>query len=359
MQCGLPDLALLLSVISFSYGWLLIRKLITEFEYNPLIVNSITMLSGGFLALITSVCIEKTPFISEAVPFFALLSIIIFVSNIVCHTWYTVLLKKYSQTFLILGSLLCPFFTQFYRAILFYEAFSWNYCCGFLIIFTCLLLYFLEEKKLLILKKNSTKQYYSERILMLMLFCSAFSLIANENLRDKEVVKGFLKKMFVEDQELHKKALEFASNSQENVEMVLQKFGIKEQNFNQCTMLEKIICIHGWPKLSEFGKEAAFFAWIIVQHADHNVEFQKKCLKRIKQLIKEDEAEKRCFAYLYDRIQINQNKLQRYGTQIDYKTGLPKPLEDPLHVNERRTDMGLESLEEYLEFYKKHAARSR
>lgn len=196
------------------------------------------------------------------------------------------------------------------------------------------------------------KKKHDAKKILLFLFCASFILKADENLKDKEVVKSLLKKMFIEDQELNMRALEYSKSSQENIENALQKFGTKEQNINHCKILKKIISIYDWPKLSEFGKEAAQHAWIIVQHADHNIKFQQECLERMEQLVVGNEIEKKYVAYLFDRVQVNQNKLQRYGTQIDYKTGLPKPLEEPVYVNERRTQMELESLEEYLVFYK-------
>lgn len=153
---GLPDFALLCSVISFSYGWLLIRKLITELHYHPFLINSITMTCGGLLALFTSLSIEKTPFVTEFFPFVTLISVIILVSNIVCHNWYALLLKKYSQTFIVLGSLLCPFFTTFYGA-LFNKAISWHYYCAFLIINISLFLYYREEKKIVHSKQNLSR----------------------------------------------------------------------------------------------------------------------------------------------------------------------------------------------------------
>ncbi len=151
---GLPDCALLCSVISFSYGWFLIRKLITEFAYTPFMINGISMTCGGILALVTSLCVETSPYITQALPFILPLAVLILISNIVCHNWYTVLVKKYSQTFVVLGSMLCPFFNAFYTAFLYNEMLSWHYFCGFFVTLMCLFVYYCEERMLFSVEQN-------------------------------------------------------------------------------------------------------------------------------------------------------------------------------------------------------------
>lgn len=55
-------------------------------------------------------------------------------------------------------------------------------------------------------------------------------------------------------------------------------------------------------------------------------------------------------AVLVDKILILEGKSQRYGTQFVMKKGKPEilSLEDAGQVNERRTSLGLNSLDEYV-----------
>ncbi|MQA83904.1 MAG: hypothetical protein GEV03_04530 [Streptosporangiales bacterium] len=55
-------------------------------------------------------------------------------------------------------------------------------------------------------------------------------------------------------------------------------------------------------------------------------------------------------AYLTDRVAINRGRRQTYGTQISCADGraVTKPMVDPERVDERRRDVGLQPLEEYL-----------
>lgn len=59
------------------------------------------------------------------------------------------------------------------------------------------------------------------------------------------------------------------------------------------------------------------------------------------------------YAYLYDRVAVNTGRMQRYGTQPTWQceddgSMQLKPLEDPARVNDRRAEMGLNTVEEGL-----------
>jgi uncharacterized protein YoaH (UPF0181 family) len=122
--------------------------------------------------------------------------------------------------------------------------------------------------------------------------------------------------------------------------------------------LKEIVQQYGWPGISLVGKDGAQAAWLLVQHADADREFQKVCLERMEAL-PDGEVEKQAVAYLTDRVLVGEKKPQRYGTQMgnDFK---PAPIEDPDNVDERRAEVGLPPLAEYIrmsrEAYKKLSA---
>lgn len=105
---GLPELALILSITSFCYGWIAIRTLIIHLNYHPALINGITMLGGGMLSLGATVTLETSPYITNISGFIALLPIVIVVSNLMGHTLYAYLLNYYSLTLLQLGYWLIP-----------------------------------------------------------------------------------------------------------------------------------------------------------------------------------------------------------------------------------------------------------
>jgi len=112
--------------------------------------------------------------------------------------------------------------------------------------------------------------------------------------------------------------------------------------------LRRIVVQYGWPTISMVGSEASSDAWLIAQHADHDLSFQKECLVLLKNVATGEIALDN-IAYLEDRVLTAERKPQLYGTQFQ-GMGLdlrPQPIEDEIHVDERRKQMGLGSLEEY------------
>jgi len=112
--------------------------------------------------------------------------------------------------------------------------------------------------------------------------------------------------------------------------------------------LKEVVSKHGWPGRSLVGAEAAGGAWLLVQHADADPAFQRKCLDLMEALpageIKPDNL-----ALLTDRVLLAEGKKQRYGTQFENKAGkwVPRPLEDPDQVDARRAKVGLGTLKDY------------
>jgi len=96
------------------------------------------------------------------------------------------------------------------------------------------------------------------------------------------------------------------------------------------------------------GVEASNDAWLVAQHADHDLAFQKECLALLKNIPREDISLNN-IAYLEDRILVTEHKPQLYGTQFQGRGSelKPQPIEDEAHVDERRKAMGLGTLEEY------------
>ena len=106
---------------------------------------------------------------------------------------------------------------------------------------------------------------------------------------------------------------------------------------------------HGWPTIAEVGEEGSGNAWLLVQHADQDVDFQERCLKLLEAAVGRGEAERKHLAYLHDRVAMHRGRPQRYGTQFMQRDGGLEPyeLEDPARVDEWRAEAGLGTLAEY------------
>ncbi len=79
--------------------------------------------------------------------------------------------------------------------------------------------------------------------------------------------------------------------------------------------LGEIIAEFGWPTRSMVGKQGALAAFLIVQHADHDPDFQARCLPMLVEAAEHGEVSKGHVAYLTDRVRVKQGKPQLYGTQ--------------------------------------------
>jgi hypothetical protein len=155
--------------------------------------------------------------------------------------------------------------------------------------------------------------------------------------------------MYEEDQEARFKFIDAGNQDFDEGKMILEKM-----DQEHLSRLKVIIEQFGWPGFRIVGPEGTEKMWLLVQHCDWDIEFQKMCLQLLKEAVTEEDAPKRHLAYLMDRVLINEGKPQLYGTQVQITDGeiLLSPVEDPDHLDERRKSMGLSPFAEYLSFLK-------
>ncbi|MGG2461702.1 DUF6624 domain-containing protein [Streptomyces sp. RGM 3693] len=107
--------------------------------------------------------------------------------------------------------------------------------------------------------------------------------------------------------------------------------------------LRRIIGAHGWPGHSLVGTEAANAAWLIVQHAE--LDLQLRSLDLLASAVEQGEATRQQLALLTDRVLMRQGKPQLYGTQYrDLRDGHGYQLwevADPEDLDARRATVGL------------------
>lgn len=119
-------------------------------------------------------------------------------------------------------------------------------------------------------------------------------------------------------------------------------------------LLEKIVKQYGYPGFKQVGKKSSDNFWLLVQHADAHPDFQRRVLKLMRVEVKRKNANPIFYAYLTDRVAVNANQPEEYGTQVKYEgpglgKAVPKSLRDPQNVNKRRAAIGMETLESYLD----------
>lgn len=115
--------------------------------------------------------------------------------------------------------------------------------------------------------------------------------------------------------------------------------------------LGEIMDEYGWPTAELVGEEAARAAWLIAQHADRQLEIQRRALQLMEQAVSAGSAGPRELAFLRDRALVNEGRKQVYGTQIAGVTDgspVPWPCEEPERMDELRAEVGIEPFDEYV-----------
>lgn len=111
-----------------------------------------------------------------------------------------------------------------------------------------------------------------------------------------------------------------------------------------------ILETYGWPGAEVIGSSANTTLFMVIQHSD--LAQQDRYLPLMQKAVKEGKASASQLALLEDRVALLHHRKQRYGSQVkwDMKSNEYSllPLEDPEHVDERRKEVGLQPLKDYL-----------
>ncbi|HZM14707.1 MAG TPA: DUF6624 domain-containing protein [Candidatus Krumholzibacteria bacterium] len=114
--------------------------------------------------------------------------------------------------------------------------------------------------------------------------------------------------------------------------------------------LKNYVARWGWPTSAQVGREAVEAAFLIVQHAVQDTAFMRSMLPAIEEAYRRGDLEGAAVAMLTDRVAVKTGHPQIYGTQLSLREGrwVLDSIADSAHVDERRRQMGLPPLAEYL-----------
>jgi hypothetical protein len=188
-------------------------------------------------------------------------------------------------------------------------------------------------------------------ILLFLVFlgCNSTKEISNS---EKEKITSELNYIFNIDQKYAGAPFDYLFEKYERekawkiFEMKRDSVGLENQK-----KIKKLYSEYGYLGYDKIGKEYSRKFWITIQHADNDVKFQQKMLKELGKEIEKNNAEKSNYAMLEDRIAINLNQKQRFGSQVTYnKIGqaIPKNgLLDSLNIDNLRIKYNLPPFKEY------------
>jgi hypothetical protein len=134
---------------------------------------------------------------------------------------------------------------------------------------------------------------------------------------------------------------------------ILQEKIIKNDSLNMIK-IERIIEKFGYPGKSLVGESESIVAWEVIQHS--NLEIREKYLNILKNAVEQNEMKFEWYALTIDRILVDNNKPQKYGSQgheVVLKKNNEKkliiwPIENAKDINKLRRRAGFkESIKKY------------
>lgn len=167
--------------------------------------------------------------------------------------------------------------------------------------------------------------------------------------------------MTPQDKNLSKLLNAMARNDQDAIKRARRTLIFDDRVRRTNTMrLKKIVEKYGWPTIHLVGKKASRSAWLIVQHVNHDVRFQKRCLKLMKEIYLRNpqNISLENIAFLTDKILVHTKKKQLFGTQFYVNKVNEKgvlmycPIKDFKNLDKRRKEYGIPPFKEYLKAVK-------
>jgi len=127
----------------------------------------------------------------------------------------------------------------------------------------------------------------------------------------------------------------------------------QEVDADNVEFLKGILEEFGWIDAERFGRDANQGAFLIVQHS-MDLALMHTTLPFIEEEARAGRSDAQYYALLFDRYRLYVGHPQRFGTQLFTTTKgelVLMPMEEPERVEERRAELGIFPLSEYLEMF--------
>lgn len=144
----MAELAMVGAVFCSVYGWIMLKKVMSDYEYSPLLANGVSMTIGGVLALAHSYIAGEnwTPIpVTEVQPFVINTLIMCLISNLICYNLYGYLLKRFTATFMSFAGLVTPLFASLFGFIWLREMITWHFFVSIALFTLGLIIFYREE----------------------------------------------------------------------------------------------------------------------------------------------------------------------------------------------------------------------
>ncbi|MBB65461.1 MAG: EamA family transporter [Waddliaceae bacterium] len=141
------ELSVLAAATATVWGWIFMRRLVTDHECHPLTANAYSMIVGGILSLAFSAGADSwDPFpVSDWRPFLECTILLMIISNLICYNLYGHLLKTFTATFMSFAGFITPLFASFFGWLFLGELVTWHFFVAVGIVATGLSIFYQEE----------------------------------------------------------------------------------------------------------------------------------------------------------------------------------------------------------------------
>ena len=182
--------------------------------------------------------------------------------------------------------------------------------------------------------------------------------VAKEKVNNHELQIELIK-MYVDDQAARGNLMEDIIKKYNLDKAEVSNEGVVAVDAKNRQRLKTIFKDFGFPTKSIVGKDAMYGVFHMIQHSDGDKDWQKAQLQNIEQAVKNGDIDGQSYAFLFDRININAGKKQRYGTQFSNVDRLNNIVEladteDLENLDQRRMEIGMMPIDMYKTFMLKN-----
>jgi hypothetical protein len=136
----------------------------------------------------------------------------------------------------------------------------------------------------------------------------------------------------------------------ESKEVQIQQEIYEKNHIANEKKVKAILDKYGWPTKEMIGEQGNWTICNVIQHSDNEVRI--KYLPMMRKAVKDKKLEPRFLVRAEDRIATEKGDLQIYGGQMKYypetKSFNLWPVYDPVNIDKRRAEIGLEPIAEFL-----------
>jgi len=128
------------------------------------------------------------------------------------------------------------------------------------------------------------------------------------------------------------------------------------------TEFKSLVSNYGFPTKAQVGTDGMNTVFVIIQHADDDVEWRREQFPKVENAVKNGDLSAMEYAYMLDRNNTRIGEPQKFGTQfkkVDGKKGIAElfPVEDIENLDARRRALGMEPIAMYKRTMLRHSQR--